>query len=160
LQVGRVAMEERLAFTVTTLASLKSRLQAFIAEPIKQNAWSRGSVRPGNEAWSAFARDEELQEAVHKWLKRGKYEKLLDLWVKGLTVDWHQLYADGQHVQRISLPSYPFAKERHWFDVEPQSAATRAGSSASRLHSQLHPLIHQNNSTAFELTFSSRFDGS
>ncbi|WP_210421886.1 phosphopantetheine-binding protein, partial [Bradyrhizobium nitroreducens] len=32
---------------------------------------------------------------------------------KGLTLDWHKLYAQ-RTPRRVSLPTYPFAKERYW----------------------------------------------
>lgn len=46
-------------------------------------------------------------------MSKGKYTKLLDLWVKGLSFDWGMLYGTQTPV-RISLPAYPFAKERYW----------------------------------------------
>jgi polyketide synthase PksN len=67
--------------------------------------------------------DEELQEVIGKWLQRGKYEKLLAFWVKGLMVDWKLLY--GEHLpRRISLPTYPFARERYWIPIGTSPAAT------------------------------------
>src|SRR5437762_3104431 len=46
-------------------------------------------------------------------MSKGKYEKLLEWWVRGLTIDWKHLY--GEHLpRRISLPTYPFARERYW----------------------------------------------
>jgi len=38
---------------------------------------------------------------------------LANLYVKGYEFDWLQLYKDDAK-QRISLPTYPFARERHW----------------------------------------------
>ncbi|MBW8848038.1 MAG: polyketide synthase dehydratase domain-containing protein, partial [Burkholderiales bacterium] len=157
LQVGRDAMKERLAFVVGSLQELAARLQAFVDEPQRIQgiaaAW-RGTAEAGHEAWSAFAGDEELQEAVHKWLQRGKYEKLLNLWVQGLRVDWLQLYGPDAGMRRLSLPGYPFAKERCWFE------AATAGAPSTAAAAVLHPLLHRNDSTAFELRFSSTFDGS
>jgi acyl transferase domain-containing protein len=66
-----------------------------------------------------FAADEELKEAVGKWIERKKYEKLVDLWVKGLVVDWNRLYGE-RSPRRISLPTYPFARERYWIPISAQ----------------------------------------
>ncbi|MBA2648086.1 MAG: hypothetical protein H0U75_00555, partial [Legionella sp.] len=41
-----------------------------------------------------------------------------NLYVKGYRIDWALLYQD-EVKQRISLPTYPFAKERHWVPVAP-----------------------------------------
>ena len=62
---------------------------------------------------AVFGADEELQEAVAKWMQRGKLDPLLDLWVKGLPVDWHRLHPQPRP-QRLHLPSYPFARGRYW----------------------------------------------
>jgi polyketide synthase PksN len=45
----------------------------------------------------------------------------LDLWVRGLNFDWNTLYGDVKP-QRISLPTYPFARERYWI---PETALHR-----------------------------------
>ena len=62
-----------------------------------------------------FAANEELQGAIATWIERGKSGTLLDLWVKGLSVDWNGLYGAAKP-RRISLPTYPFARERCWVE--------------------------------------------
>jgi acyl transferase domain-containing protein len=44
------------------------------------------------------------------------------LWLCGLDVDWRAFYGDD-HPGRIPLPTYPFARERHWIDRQPGSTA-------------------------------------
>lgn len=43
------------------------------------------------------------------------------LWTAGVDVDWAPL--GGGQARRVTLPGYPFAREKHW--VEPNRAATR-----------------------------------
>ncbi len=43
------------------------------------------------------------------------------LWACGITLDWPQLHA-GAHRRRVALPSYPFARHRHWVDPAAQVA--------------------------------------
>ena len=43
---------------------------------------------------------------------------MLDLWTRGLNFEWNKLYGDVKP-RRISLPTYPFAKERYWIDKLP-----------------------------------------
>lgn len=43
------------------------------------------------------------------------------LWAAGVEVDWTRLY--GEHPQRVTLPGYAFARQRHW--IEPDTAAVR-----------------------------------
>jgi amino acid adenylation domain-containing protein len=118
LQVGREAMDSRLGLIVGSMAELQEKLQRFVAGEEKIDDLYRGQMQR-EEALAPFADDEDFQETVTKWLERGKHEKVLQLWVKGLSFDWGTLYRAAKP-QRASLPTYPFAKERYW---APQNAA-------------------------------------
>jgi phthiocerol/phenolphthiocerol synthesis type-I polyketide synthase E len=37
------------------------------------------------------------------------------LWLNGAAIDWSRFHA-GRHRKRVALPSYPFERQRHWFD--------------------------------------------
>ena len=108
-----------------------------------------------------FASDEDLQFALGAWIAKGKYDKLLSLWVKGLAVNWdtlvRQRVADARpeedRPRRISLPTYPFAKERYWAHI-PSQVVSPATPPAT-----LHPLLHRNTSDLAEQRFSSTFSG-
>jgi polyketide synthase PksM len=113
LQLGREAMEERIAMLVYSIDELKNKLNAYLKG--KHEDIYQGQVKNNKEALEVFTADEELQEALEKWIQRRKYDKLLNLWVKGLLFDWKKLYPDFQPM-RISLPTYPFAKERYWLE--------------------------------------------
>ena len=49
--------------------------------------------------------------------------------MKGLSFDWNKLYGEAKP-RRISLPTYPFARERYWIEpvVGPAAAGTAQGS--------------------------------
>ncbi len=112
LQVGREAMEERLALQVSSLVELEEKLRRYLQESQEVGDWYRGRVRR-QDAIGFFSADEDGQKAIIAWMSKGKYGKLLELWVKGGTIDWKYLY--GEHLPcRISLPTYPFARERYW----------------------------------------------
>jgi acyl transferase domain-containing protein/enoyl-CoA hydratase/carnithine racemase/acyl carrier protein len=113
LQVGREAMEERLALTAASLKELEEKLRDFWAgkEPIA--GFYRGQVKTSQETLSILTADEAMTEPIEAGAGEGKYRKLAELWVKGLRIDWSQLY-DGVTPQRVSLPTYPFARERYW----------------------------------------------
>ena len=115
LQVGREALEERAACTVDSMVSLKPKLQALASGTDVQMHWQRSAVKPSELAM--FSANEELREAVDKWIARGKFNSLLELWVKGMAFDWQRLYGEGAKPKRISLPGYPFARERYWIDI-------------------------------------------
>jgi polyketide synthase PksN len=136
LQVGRDAMEERLALQASSFPELEEKLQRYLQEPQEKGHWYRGQVKRHKETTALFSADEEvqeaMQEAVSKWIQHSKYEKLLEWWVKGLRIEWQHLYtvgagsAQGTTIEavgtvpcacpmattrtlprRISLPTYP-----------------------------------------------------
>lgn len=113
LQAGREAMEERLAVIVSTVKELSEKLKEYIQGRDHVDGIYYGQVKRNKEALAVFTRDEELQEAIVKWIQRRKYDKLASLWVKGLDVEWSRLYGDTKP-RRISLPTYPFSEDRYW----------------------------------------------
>ena len=155
LQVGREAMEERLGFVVSSIEQLMEKLEAYLAGQQGIEDVYQGAVKRNKEALSLFSGDADLQQTLDKWIANRKVSKLLELWVKGLGVDWSKLYGEIKP-QRMSLPAYPFAKERYWIDpvAGGQTAANGAANTAV-----LHPLLHCNTSDLNEQRYSSTFTG-
>ncbi|CAM2011293.1 non-ribosomal peptide synthetase [Acanthopleuribacter pedis] len=140
LQVGRVAMQERLALVVADRREMLLGLEAFLAD--EPGPWQRGTVGAGSSVFSA----EDLAEMQEKWVRTKQWDKLVALWLQGGAVAWSRL--TSQRPRRISLPTYPFARER-FMAKRPVKKA---------LH-QLHPLVHENVSTLHQQAYRSRFDG-
>src|SRR5262249_28261987 len=113
LQVGRQPMDERLGFVVSSIEQLAEKLQSYLAGERRIEDAYQGQARRNNDTLSLFSADADLQQTIDKWIANRKLSKLLDLWVKGLELDWDKLYGEVKP-QRISLPTYPFAKERYW----------------------------------------------
>ncbi|AOY76263.1 thioester reductase domain-containing protein [Clostridium formicaceticum] len=157
LQIGREAMEERLAIIVASIKELEEKLESFVKGQENIEDLYRGQVKRNKETLAVFAMDEEMQETIEKWIQRRKYAKLLDLWVKGLVFDWNKLYNDTKP-SRISLPTYPFARERYWIpETKTKSGDSSITTSANA--GTIHPLLHQNTSDLSEQRFSSTFTG-
>ncbi|MFT0802662.1 amino acid adenylation domain-containing protein [Bacillus swezeyi] len=117
LQVGREGMDERLACIAGTMQELEEKLQAFIDGKEGADGLFRGQANRNKETLAIFSADEDLAMAIEAWIKKRKYAKLADLWVKGVAIDWGQLYGEVKpHL--ISLPSYPFAKDHYWLPAE------------------------------------------
>ena len=133
LQIGRAAMEERLGLLVNSLEALEAALRGFL-EGGDVAGLRRGRAGRNDETLAMFADDETLREAVGKWMRQGKWSRLLELWVKGLTVDWRGLYPDERPSQ-IHLPTYPFARERYWADrAAPRGAMPKTAEGKSEGH--------------------------
>lgn len=154
LQVGREAMDVRLGCVVGSVAELRSKLESFLRGDDSIANLYTADIRHSKDAVALFAADEDLQLAVEAWVAKGKHGKLVDLWVKGLAFDWRQLHAAATP-RRMSLPTYPFARERYWVTV-PTSASSVPGLAPP---SWLHPLVQRNTSDLREQKFTSRFTG-
>ncbi|MFA6174768.1 MAG: SDR family NAD(P)-dependent oxidoreductase, partial [Kiritimatiellales bacterium] len=159
LQVGREPMDERLAFIAASIEELEDKLGAFVeGRTDAVNDLYLGQVKQHKHILAAFAADEELQEALEKWMQRGKFSKLLDMWVKGLNLDWEKLYGEAKPYRnkprRISAPGYPFDEQRYWIETRPGSAPNQVAGAA-----QLHPLVHQNVSTLRQAGFATTLTG-
>ncbi|PJN35791.1 polyketide synthase [Streptomyces sp. CB02959] len=68
-------------------------------------------------------------------------------WVRGGTADWPE--HPGAH--RVRLPTYPFARDRHWYAAPPPGTPDSA---------TLHPLVHRNTSDLTQHRYTSTFTGS
>jgi acyl transferase domain-containing protein/acyl carrier protein len=155
LQVSREAMEERVGFLVNSVEQLGEKLEAYIEGRTESKDIYQGQGKRGKENISIVSQDEEMRETVvGKWIAQKKLAKLLDLWVKGLELDWSKLYGEAKP-RRIRLPLYPFAKERYW--IEATGSKQRATGAAST--AVLHPLLHSNTSDLSEQRYSSTFTG-
>ncbi|AJQ95704.1 SDR family NAD(P)-dependent oxidoreductase [Gynuella sunshinyii] len=154
LQTGREAMEERLGIVARDRNVLIQKLQACIQGQKNIVDVYRGSVQANRDTMMTFNRDGDFRETVKKWLQQGKYSQVVELWVKGLNVDWEGFHQQaGFDARRVPVPLYPFAHERYWPD---HSETGVASSSAERY---LHPLLHRNTSTFARQSFSSTFHG-
>uniref|UniRef100_UPI002147952D type I polyketide synthase n=1 Tax=Tahibacter caeni TaxID=1453545 RepID=UPI002147952D len=152
LQTGREPMEERLGLVVSSIEELATRLAAWRADENDGDV-QRGQVKRHKETLALFSTDADLQQAVGRWLGARKFDKLLELWVKGLDVRWAQLY-DAPLPQRISLPGYPFARERYWLDLPAASSPTAPATDTAR-----HPLLQENISDLYQQGYRSQFRG-
>jgi acyl transferase domain-containing protein/glyoxylase-like metal-dependent hydrolase (beta-lactamase superfamily II)/2-polyprenyl-3-methyl-5-hydroxy-6-metoxy-1,4-benzoquinol methylase len=146
-------MEERLALQVNSLADLEEKLHKYLQDPQESGDWYRGQVRQHKETVELFSTEEEMHEFTVKWLQQGKYEKILQWWAKGLRIEWQRLYTVGAGStqgttpaaspqgpttstlpHRISLPTYPFARERYW--ISTPTIETHGGTDRSLTPSQ------------------------
>ncbi|NGO11412.1 SDR family NAD(P)-dependent oxidoreductase [Streptomyces sp. HC44] len=112
LQVAREHMVERLAFLAGSAAELTARLGDYVE--CKDNAeLYRGRGRRSKDVVSVLVEDEDMERTIAAWVDKGKFAKLLELWTSGLDLPWRSYYPDSLP-RRISLPTYPFARNRFW----------------------------------------------
>jgi len=120
LQVGREAMEVRLALVAESIADLMKKLNGYIDGQKEIEALYQEPTKQNKEPLV------EEDEDVEVLLKNRAFRKIAELWVKGASIDWSRLYGENRP-RRISLPTYPFAKERYWVPpISEQPSAVRA----------------------------------
>jgi len=155
LQIGREAMEERLAMRVESRADLLEKLAVFLAEDSLEDGALADDLyyaqsRRHRETIALFTVDKDLQASVDGWFVSGKVSRLLDVWTKGLDLDWLKLHS-APLPGRMHLPVYPFARERYWREEPPHAIA--AATTAQTIHS----LVHRNASKPGQQQYLSSF---
>ena len=110
---GREHMECRLAFISSSITSLREQLENFLSGSEKQLSTFRGDIRTQKSDLNLFKDDSDYQSLLNIWLKKGALEKIVQLWVKGVTLSW-DIYCHAEEGNTISLPGYPFQRESHW----------------------------------------------
>ena len=134
LQTGRESMPFRAAFAVKSPDELLEKLEGYLG-----NGKSAEGIFQG-KADKKFRSDAEQDTAHLKELfQKGMTDKIAELWTQGAEIDWETVCVNGSKPRRISLPTYPFSKERYWVfgseepAVLPEKVKDREVSSENRL---------------------------
>lgn len=151
LQVGREAMEYRIATLVSSIEELIERLQEF-CQGNQENFYTEW-VGTNKAQYDFLVEDEEGKNFINTIINNRKLDKIAKLWVSGIEVDWKLLYGDNEP-RRISLPTYSFAKESYWVKVTKEDTPTEKKDLET-----LHPMVGQNISVFTEQRFSTVLTG-
>jgi amino acid adenylation domain-containing protein len=128
LQVGRDAMAERLAVIAGTHAEAARALSLWLdgrpcAGVYHARVPQRRATAPADDAASQRA------EAC---FSEGRLGDLAELWVSGEAFSWESVRRAHRR-RRVSMPGYPFARERYWLEPQPGSAAWTAAAARDPL---------------------------
>ena len=116
LQVGREAMDERLAFVAHGIDDALRALDALLdGASAQSHLYTRGN-----------ARRKTTVAGIANLIEQGQWRSVADAWVQGAEVPWQTLH-EGTTPRRVALPTYPFSQERYWV---PQPAVQRSGSAS------------------------------
>ncbi|CDK98842.1 conserved protein of unknown function containing polyketide synthase/Fatty acid synthase domain [Magnetospirillum gryphiswaldense MSR-1 v2] len=138
LQVGREAMEHRLAVVADSLDDAVQALRRWLAGD--QGAVLSGQSGQHRDILGALGDEAALADIVRSWWDQGALDKIVSLWVKGMGVDWSALPRNPRP-GIVSLPTYPFATRRFWLPVvETPSAAITAPHGDAALEAQAERL--------------------
>jgi natural product biosynthesis luciferase-like monooxygenase protein len=112
LQVGREPLEERIAFAVRDLERCVLSLKRWL-EGLPIAGLQAGNAKQSSAKVDELRKANQLQSFVSSQLANRDLEQLSEVWVAGALVDWSVLYGEVKPY-RISLPTYPFARQRYW----------------------------------------------
>lgn len=112
LQCRRESMEERMAVCVSSLEELHAKLHAYLQGAGKEQGIFTGNSSEAKKLRKQFMKEAETPQFIYRMKEADNFDKLCYYWVSGVDLDWDQLY-DEKRVP-VSLPLYPFAKERYW----------------------------------------------
>jgi len=154
LQVGREAMDYRLAIPVHGMEDMKEKLEQYLNGADKTGCVYQGHTGPDQIGLDGMMEGEEGKQFIDSLMNNRKLDRLAQLWGSGANVDWRRLHA-GRTPKRLPLPTYPFAKERYWVSTVPLPFFQKAG--------RLHPFIDSidmKQSVRQGMTFQKRFANS
>lgn len=139
LQLGRESMDERRVLIAKNREQLLTQLQSFVVRGIEKSI----SFSEGLPTLS-----DALLEFVKAWCARSNDS-------------WSALYPNqGKGIQRMALPTYPFAGDHYWIAAEDSPVLTGNPHQPSLSHRlRLHHLVHQNISDLMGQRFYSEFSG-
>jgi amino acid adenylation domain-containing protein len=120
LQVGRQPMEERLAWTASSLVEAREKLRAFINNEPDSGVFC-GNAERTEETVALLLTGPEGKQFLATAYQNRSLEKLGRLWTAGVQIDWAEFYHDSKP-QRIPLPGYPFVRNRYWHPVSTDTA--------------------------------------
>ena len=161
LNVGRGHFEHRCAIVASSIGELAETLVRVANDEKSPKSWcSDGRKSDSGDAvifrQVAATVLKELPEALRQGeiVYREKLAVLAALYAKNYDLDLMAIHQGEEH-RRISLPTYPFARESYW--VPKVTAAD--GRNPGLAPPQLHPLVHRNVSTLTQTKFESFFGG-
>ncbi|MCG8308361.1 MAG: SDR family NAD(P)-dependent oxidoreductase, partial [Cytophagales bacterium] len=124
LQTGREEMNARLAIIANNFNILIEKLRKWVQNDDVEDIF-RGNVKTDKSKAKLLIDGRAGAEYLRIVVNERDYSKIANLWVSGIEIDWRLLYCDfppeisitPSHPRKISLPTYPFERERHWIPL-------------------------------------------
>ncbi|MCB2312714.1 phosphopantetheine-binding protein [Clostridium tagluense] len=120
MQIGREAMDVRLAMVVNTIGELQTDLQEYVKSCELKKVDNCTNIFAGSydeynlEIVELFIGNmgDTVMQAL---LSENKFSKIAQYWVKGANINWKLLHKEAE--RKIPLPTYPFEQRKCWSDL-------------------------------------------
>jgi polyketide synthase PksN len=132
LQVGREEMGARVALVISSREELLSVLEQSLSFDPRSDATVPANLPLcfGDSRAASAAKgllDGNAGKAmVEVLIRENDVNRLAQLWTQGVPIPWSQLHVRNR-TRMLSLPTYPFKKERHWLSSRERTKETDAG---------------------------------
>ncbi|MBC2580387.1 non-ribosomal peptide synthetase [Clostridium sp. DJ247] len=114
LQVGRNNLDERLVIICSSMEELLEKLKSFSKKQSSMDNCFSGSTKSSIETLNLIVEDIEESKIIDSLLENKDLVKLAKYWTIGVDVDWDKLYSKQNAPKKVSIPVYPFEKQRCW----------------------------------------------
>ncbi|MEJ2415523.1 MAG: SDR family NAD(P)-dependent oxidoreductase [Exilibacterium sp.] len=123
LLYGRHAYSHRLALVASTQEEVICGLKSFCDQNAGGNQFFHDHTANGNSLPELMDRESAGVLAEH-YIRQRDFGRLALLWVKGVALDWQALWPTSGY-KKVSLPTYPFARETCWVSIRPVAATSK-----------------------------------
>ncbi|PKM94960.1 MAG: hypothetical protein CVU84_08530 [Firmicutes bacterium HGW-Firmicutes-1] len=154
LQVGREEMDVRMAIIASHLSELRDKLTSYYRDEENADLFI-GNVKNNKDKINLLITGEKGKNYIKSIVEDGELRQIAKLWISGIKIEWSSPDQENNR-KRISLPTYPFAKESYWV---PERDKSEGNNNQCQLISKLHPMIDRNTSTLEEQRFTTVFSG-
>ena len=130
-QVGRTPMDARLVVLASSIAELREKLNQWADGATDVDDVYHGNLREAQVSAGNLMVGAPGKAFLAALLAARDLDKIARLWVLGAEVDWSLMHRQIRG-KRVSLPTYPFARERYWVPQDVSAPAFRAIEPARR----------------------------
>ncbi|MHB1946560.1 MAG: beta-ketoacyl synthase N-terminal-like domain-containing protein [Gammaproteobacteria bacterium] len=124
LNAGRAHFDKRCAIIVKSLEELSNTLQLLISGDKPHNCYMTSEKINQterllfDELYHSAIEIDKNKEIITPQTYFDKLCLLADLYTKQYPIDWNVIHLGENKNKLTGLPSYPFIKERYWYDLE------------------------------------------
>lgn len=133
LQTGREEMEERLAIVASSSEEAVEKLLEYCNGNESSNKIYHNNFDQSHGNTDFLFTGKEGKRFIKDLILNKQLDKLAHLWVSGIDIAWNLLH-EGLPKTKVTVPKYPFAKERCW--VTDDFPLMKKGAN-------IHPLVHE-----------------
>ena len=130
LQTGREAMQERLAIVASSIKELLKKLNLVKkgfnqkkAALEKQDVFVGSTKQNDENPLNGIFTDDMARMLIYQNQQEDRWKKIAKLWITGFDIPWKLIWEDIKATP-VSLPLYPFQKERYWAELTGNASAT------------------------------------